>query len=162
MRGLSLEAAHTRPQRGRGSARLQTRGDFFVANGNAPERWEILLVERDPALREVASAWLRANDYAVREASTYSGAIVHLASGRCDLVVFDVSLASAEELTVLFWFGRRRPRVPVIGTLHEELAPRARECALELGIRFLLVKPFRLPVLLDTVRCALTTARLRT
>jgi DNA-binding response OmpR family regulator len=133
-----------------------------VANGNARERSEILLVERDPALREVASAWLRANDYAVREAATHSAAIVQLASGRYDLVVFDVSLASAEELTVLFWLGRRHPRVPVIGTLHEELGPRARECALELGIRFLLVKPFRLPVLLDTVRCALTTARLRT
>ena len=44
----------------------------------------------------------------------------------------------------------------MIGTLHEELTPRARECARELGIRLLLVKPYRLPALLEAVRYALT------
>ena len=133
-----------------------------MGKDNAPACAEILLVERDPSLREVASAWLRANDYAVREAANHSAAVVELACGRYDLVVFDVSLASAEELTVLFWLSGRHPRVPVIGTLHEELTPRARECALELGIRLLLVKPYRLPVLLDTVRYALTAGQRRT
>ena len=118
---------------------------------------EILLVERDATLREVTSAWLRANDYAVREAANHSAAILQLVSARYDLVVFDVSLASAEQLTFAFWLGARRPRVPVIGTLHEELTPRTRKCARELGIRLLLVKPYRLPVLLEAVRYALTT-----
>ncbi len=132
-----------------------------MGKDNAPACAEILLVERDASLREVASAWLRANDYVVREAANHSAAIVELASGRYDLVVFDVSLASAEELTVLFWLGGHHPRVPVIGTIHEELTPRARECALELGIRLLLVKPFRLPVLLEAVRYALRNGQRR-
>ena len=114
---------------------------------------EILLVERDPSLREVASAWLRANDYAVREAANHSAAVVELACGRYDLVVFDVSLASAEQLTFAFWLGARRPRVPVIGTLHEELTPGHANVA---GIQLLLVKPYRLPALLEAVRHALT------
>jgi CheY-like chemotaxis protein len=116
-------------------------------------------VERDACLREVASAWLRANEYMVREVANHSEAVLELACGRYDLVVFDVSLASAEELTVLVWLGDRYPRVPVIGTLHEEITPRARECAVELGMRLLLVKPYRLPALLDAVRYALTSAR---
>jgi CheY-like chemotaxis protein len=128
----------------------------LVEKTNAPACAEILLVERDAALREAASAWLRANDYAVREAANHSAAILQLVSARYDLVVYDVSLASAEQLTFAFWLGARRPRVPVIGTLHEELTPRARECARELGMRLLLVKPYRLPVLLEAVRHALT------
>jgi DNA-binding response OmpR family regulator len=128
----------------------------LVERRNARAGAEILLVERDAALREVTSAWLRANDYAVREAASHSAAVLQLVSGRYDLVVFDVSLASAEQLTFAFWLGARRPRVPVIGTLHEKLTPRARECARELGIRLLLVKPYRLPVLLEAVRYALT------
>lgn len=127
-----------------------------MERNNARACTEILLVERDASLREVTSAWLRANDYAVREAANHSAAIVDLASWRYDLVVFDVSLASAEEVSVLFWLAGRHPRVPVIGTLHEGLTPRARECARELGIRLLLVKPYRLSALLETVRFALT------
>lgn len=127
-----------------------------MERNNARACAEILLVERDASLREVTSAWLRVNDYAVREAANHSAAVVELASGRYDLVVFDVSLESAEELSVLFWLAGLHPRVPVIGTLHEELTPQARECARELGIRLLLVKPYRLPALLETVRFALT------
>ena len=78
-----------------------------MERNNARASAEILLVERDAALREVTSAWLRANDYAVREAANQSAAVLQLVSGRYDLVVFDISLASAEELTFVFWLGAR-------------------------------------------------------
>lgn len=117
---------------------------------------QILLVERNASLRESASAWLRANDYSVREVASQSDAIIQLASTHYDLVVADISLASAEELTLLVWLGSKHPRIPVIGTLREEPTPETRECALELGMRLLLVKPYRLAALLDAVRCALT------
>lgn len=94
-----------------------------------------------------------------RPGRDHSEAVVELACGRYDLVVFDVSLASAEELTVLLWLGDRYPRTPVIGTLHEEIMLRARECALEFGMRLLLVKPYRLPALLDAARYTLTTSQ---
>ena len=150
-------------QRGRSFTRHSTvgRGDFVKKN-NARAPAQILVVERDASLREVTSAWLRANDYAVREAANHSSAVLELVCGRYDLVVFDIRLASAEELTFAFWLGARYPRVPVIGTLHEELTPRARECALELGIRLLLVKPYRLSALLETVRYALANRHRRT
>jgi len=140
------------------NVRLRKDGELVRPNG-ASQQAEILLVERSASLREVAAAWLQANDYMVREAANHSAAVAELACHRYDLVVFDISLASAEELTFPFWLGARHPRVPVIGTLHEELTPRARECALELGIRLLLVKPYRLPALLDAVRYALAPER---
>jgi DNA-binding NarL/FixJ family response regulator len=70
-------------------------------------------------------------------------------------VVADISLASAEELTLLFWLGRRHPRIPVIGMLRDQLTPGARKCARQLGIRQLLVKPYSLAALLEAVKWTL-------
>jgi hypothetical protein len=88
-----------------------------------------------------------------RCAGRNQAAVVELASGRYDLVVFDVSLKAPRSWYCLAcWAASARS-----GDRHiaRRFTPRARECARELGIRLLLVKPYRLPAV-ETVRFALT------
>jgi CheY-like chemotaxis protein len=87
----------------------------------ARRRGEILLVERNAFQRETASAWLRAHDYAVREVANQSDAIAQLSYTPYDVVVADISLVSAEALTLVVWLARQAPRIPVIGMLREQL-----------------------------------------
>jgi two-component system response regulator GlrR len=125
--------------------------------GTRPPCGHILLVERKALLRDAAAMWLGTNDYFVRAVATRSEAIVELASNRYELVITDINLDSAEELTLPVWLNLKHPEIPLIGTLSEELTPEARGCARQLGMRLFLVKPYRLPALLDAVKCALTT-----
>lgn len=129
----------------------------MTTTSTRPPCGHILLVERRAQLRDTAAAWLSAHDYFVRAVATHSEAIVELASNRYEVVITDINLDSAEELTLPVWLSLKHPEIPLIGTLREALTPEARGCARQLGMRQLLVKPYHLPALLDAVRCALKT-----
>ena len=131
----------------------------MTTTSTRPPCGHILLVERRAPLRDTAAAWLSAHDYFVRAVATHSEAIAELASNRYGVVITDINLDSAEELTLPVWLSLKHPEIPLIGTLREELTPEGRGCARQLGMRLLLVKPYRLPALLDAVKCALMHGR---
>jgi len=115
----------------------------------------LLVVERNAFLRETAALWLEANDFSVDEAATQSEAITRIASSRYDAVIADVSLDSAEELILPVWLSVKHRATPLIGTVRKQLTPETRRSAEQLGMRQLLVKPYRLPALLEAVESVL-------
>ena len=145
----------TRTTLGHERKRKLQRRSMTTTGTHAPYT-HILLVERKATLRDTAAVWLSAHDYFVRAVATHSEAIAELASNRYEVVITDISLDSAEELTLPVWLSLKHPEIPLIGTLREEPTAQARGRARQLGMRRLLVKPYRLAALLDAVKCALT------
>ena len=120
-------------------------------------RFTILVVEDEPAVRMIAADILREAGYNVMETSTATEAMVVLSSQRVDLVFSDVLMpGSIGGLTLAGWIKANRPKVPVI--LCSGISVVSRYLHGREGITFL-AKPFGTNDLLGLVERLLADAR---
>lgn len=113
----------------------------------------VLVVDDEPGIIEIASAYLRKDGYVVRTASTGQRALDAVATQAPDLVVLDLMLPdmSGEEVCSTL---RRRSAVPIL-MLTAKSAEADRLRGLALGADDYLVKPFSPRELVARVRAIL-------
>lgn len=120
----------------------------------------ILLIESDPALREITVGWLSEDHAHVQAAATAAEGIDLLSSFAPDVVVCDMRLTDRLGLEVLGIVHQRCPDTQVIMTSTVADTHMVVQ-ALRLGAADYLFKPLKQPVmLLHAVRRALADARL--
>jgi CheY-like chemotaxis protein len=114
---------------------------------------QILVVEDDPAIRELVSEVLRDDGYEVREAGNGAEALDKLRDAPPDLIVLDLMMpvmdgwTFVEECRRQDWCGE----VPIIVTSASHDLPRTADHLRELGVRTCLAKPFDVDALLALV-----------
>ncbi len=122
----------------------------------------LLVVEDDPAILEMVQEALRAESYRVAVAADFKQAVDALTHARFDLVLADALGATAAEPEAERWAVLERIRdlagysPVVIFSAHRE---RDFDGFEERGFRDLLLKPFDLDELLDTVQRNLSDER---
>ncbi len=117
----------------------------------------ILVVDDDPAIREMVALTLEKSGHVVVRASGVRAARAALASSAIDLVVCDIYMPGENGLDLLAEVRHARPELPVIlmtarGTIETA------SLASRIGAFDYLAKPFDLGALLDRVRAALAPA----
>ena len=113
----------------------------------------VLVVDDEPMVREVVSAYLSREGFQVTEAADGKTALSHLERQSTDLVVLDVMLPEADGYSVLAEL-RRRSHIPVILLTARGEEP-DRVLGLELGADDYVVKPFSPRELAARVRTVL-------
>jgi len=113
----------------------------------------ILVVDDEPMVREVVSAYLDREGFQVIEARTGSDALEILRTGKASLVILDVMLPEVDGLSVLSEV-RRHSDIPVI-LLTARAEESDRIVGLELGADDYVVKPFSPRELVARVRTVL-------
>jgi DNA-binding response OmpR family regulator len=109
----------------------------------------ILVVEDEPAIRNLIVMALTNEGYAVRQAWSGTGAVQQAASERPDLVVLDIMLPGLDGFAVAEELRRHYgPELPIIAM---SAASRLLEQAREMGANGYLSKPFDLDELVETV-----------
>jgi two-component system KDP operon response regulator KdpE len=113
----------------------------------------ILVVEDEPALRNILRALFEAQNYRFAEASTAARALIEARSHKPDIVLVDLGLPDGDGVTVI-----RRVRgwsaVPII-VLSARTMEEQKIAALDAGADDYVTKPFSAPELLARVRAAL-------
>lgn len=113
----------------------------------------LLIVEDEPAVREIVGEYLRGRGAAVEEAGTLAAARERLAATRFDLVLSDVRLPDGEGVDLLL--ESRTAEAPVPFVMMSAYATAENAIALLGGGAIdLLLKPFRLRDLHATVQRA--------
>jgi DNA-binding response OmpR family regulator len=116
----------------------------------------VLLIDDDPRLGELLTAWLAQNDVALEHARDGQAGLTQLAAGAYDAVLLDVMMPGIDGLEVLRRI-RARSKVPVIMlTARGDEADRV--AGLELGADDYIPKPFSPRELLARVRAVLRRA----
>ena len=121
-------------------------------------RAQLLILDNDQGIVELAAWFLERKGYAVRTAKSFEEARARCAEAWPDLLLSDLDLgleSGAEELPKLSAAGRLPPTLIVSGYLDAELAERL--CALP-EVLGTLVKPFDLPVLEERLEECLARA----
>lgn len=116
-------------------------------------RGQVLVVDDEPMVREVVTAYLQRDGFRVTSAGDGRSALHLLADDPVDLVVLDVMLPEVDGLTVLTRI-RQRASVPVILLTARSDEP-DRVLGLELGADDYVVKPFSPRELVARVRTVL-------
>jgi DNA-binding response OmpR family regulator len=116
----------------------------------------VLVVDDEPMVREVVTAYLSREGFEVTEAGDGKTALSHLDRQSADLVVLDVMLPEADGYSVLAEL-RRRSNIPVILLTARGEEP-DRVLGLELGADDYVVKPFSPRELAARVRTVLKRA----
>ena len=116
----------------------------------------VLVVDDEPGILEIASAYLRRDGFTVRTATTGQRALDAVATQAPDLIVLDLMLPdiSGEEVCATL---RRSSAVPII-MLTAKAAAGARHRGLALGADDYLVKPFSPRELVARARAVLRRA----
>jgi two-component system, OmpR family, phosphate regulon response regulator PhoB len=104
-------------------------------------RGHVLVVDDEPMVREVITAYLERDGYRVTGVADGAAALRWLAVGRPDLIVLDLMLPAVDGLSVLAQLRRSAPGPPVIVVTARGEEP-DRVLGLELGADDYLVKPF--------------------
>ena len=120
-------------------------------------RRRVLVVDDEPMVREVVTAYLEREGYLVEEAADGRDALRHLAARTPDLVVLDVMLPAVDGFEILSAL-RKVSDVPVILLTARTEEP-DRVLGLELGADDYVVKPFSPRELAARVRSVLRRAR---
>jgi two-component system, OmpR family, response regulator len=116
----------------------------------------ILVVDDDPAMRELIGDYLRENDFRVTTAATGAEMAAALSEHALDLVVLDLKLPDADG-TQIARRVRETSSLPII-VVTGRLDEADRVMALELGADDYLTKPFSLRELLARIRTVLRRA----
>lgn len=140
------------PAGGPGPARLASVGASGTASHASPRR--ILLIDDDTAVREVLAEMLRTADYEVVEAATGTTGLGFLRASPFDLVFTDLGMPDMNGWEVAARARAVRPdtRVGIITGWDVRIDETRRRA---LGVEVVIVKPFRLQQVLDTVRGAI-------
>ena len=136
---------------------LQHAAVSFAPSNDQPPL--VLVVDDDPAIRQLCSVNLQLEGLSVLEAADVPGALAQARSTLPDLVVTDITMPGLDgfQLAAELRRDERTHRVPVIflsGELREENEARARE----LGALGYITKPFDPAELVSLVAGALTRA----
>ena len=122
---------------------------------NSHRQQRILLVDDEPAFRELAGRWLAKHDYHVRSAGSLAQAEQAIAEFDADLVLLDLSMPPSfdpqETLQAMGLFAGR-PVIIITGHADRELALKA----VELGAWDFIAKPIDPELLAVVVRRAIT------
>jgi two-component system, OmpR family, KDP operon response regulator KdpE len=113
----------------------------------------VLVVEDDPALRNVLGTLLVANGYRFAEASTGERGVIETRSHRPDLVIVDLGLPDRDGATVIREV-RSFSTVPIL-VLSARSMESQKILALDAGADDYVTKPFSTPELMARVRAAL-------
>ena len=113
----------------------------------------ILLVEDDPAIRNVLKALLGSERFRLAEAATAARAEVEARAGKPDLLLVDLGLPDGDGVAVIRNVRKWSP-VPII-VLSARTAEDQKIAALDAGADDYVTKPFSAPELLARVRAAL-------
>jgi two-component system, OmpR family, KDP operon response regulator KdpE len=113
----------------------------------------ILVIEDDPALRNIVGTLLAANGYRVADASTGERGLIEARSRRPDLVIVDLGLPDRDGATVIREIRLLSP-VPIL-VLSARTMESRKISALDAGADDYVTKPFSTPELLARVRAAL-------
>jgi two-component system KDP operon response regulator KdpE len=113
----------------------------------------ILVIEDDPAIRNVLRVLLQAEQYRVVEAATAARAVIEARSHRPDLLLVDLGLPDGDGLKVIRDV-RAWSVVPIV-VLSARTMETQKIAALDVGADDYVTKPFSAPELLARVRAAL-------
>lgn len=113
----------------------------------------ILVIEDDPAIRNVLRVLLQAEHYRVVEAATAARAVIEARSHRPDLLLVDLGLPDGDGLKVIRDV-RAWSVVPIV-VLSARTMETQKIAALDAGADDYVTKPFSAPELLARVRAAL-------
>jgi two-component system C4-dicarboxylate transport response regulator DctD len=114
-------------------------------------RWDVLVVDDEPVVRDAARLVLEQEGLRVALAPDGESALAHEALGECRLVLCDMMMPGRDGLEVVAEIRARRPDVAIVlitGYATSENASRA----LQAGATAFLAKPFDEAELLDQVR----------
>lgn len=114
--------------------------------------YRILVVEDDPAIRNVLKALLESERFRYAEAATVARAKIEARTNRPDLLLVDLGLPDGDGLTVIRHVREWSP-VPIM-VLSARTAENQKVAALDAGADDYVTKPFSAPELLARVRAA--------
>ena len=117
----------------------------------------ILVVDDDPAIRDVVGTYLESHNYRVSLAPDGRAMAGILSAGTVDLILLDLKLASEDGLELMRGLNARSA-VPIIVMTGHRRDETDRVVGLELGADDYLVKPFGLRELLARIRAVLRRA----
>jgi DNA-binding NtrC family response regulator len=118
------------------------------------ERWDVLVVDDEPVVREGIRRVLEAAGMRVATAENAESAIAHPSVAGCRLVMCDLMLPDHSGIQVLRSLRKARPGLPVV-MITGYATSENHEMALEAGATDFLAKPFEESELLEVVRRAL-------
>lgn len=121
----------------------------------------VLVVDDDPSMVLLITAWLRAEGFGIDTAGDGAGCIDALARSLPDCVLLDIRLPDQSGVEVLTQIRQRHPRLPVI-MLTAEKSVDTVVAAMQAGAWDYLPKPLEAPKLQATVRNAVRQHRLAT
>jgi excisionase family DNA binding protein len=122
--------------------------------GGPNERPGILVVDDDPAIRELLAKALTAAGYRVDLAADGPVALARLAESAYDLLITDLKMPGQDGLSLIREARTTSPSLPVIVITGYSSEATAIE-AINLGVAGYLTKPFRLPRILAATARAL-------
>jgi len=118
------------------------------------DRHRVLVVDDEPAVRELLEKTLTLADYAVDTAADGPSALDRLRATEYKLLITDLKMPGMDGLSVIREARRIRPELPVVIITGCSTEASAIE-AINLGVVGYLTKPFRLPRVLATAARAL-------
>jgi DNA-binding NtrC family response regulator len=118
----------------------------------------ILVVDDEPAVRDLTVEFLRRSGYKPHGVPTARRALDLLDEEQFDLVVSDVVMPEMTGVELLYELLRRKPDLPVILMTGGSKEPERTTRAVELGAVGLLYKPFSHAELNDMVASALESS----
>jgi excisionase family DNA binding protein len=128
------------------------RADRGSASGK--DSFVILVVDDEPAVRELLARTLGTKGYTVDTAPDGASAIERLASVKYDLLITDLKMPGMDGLSVIREARRSLPDLPVVVITGYSTEASAIE-AINLGVTGYLTKPFRVPRVLAVTARAL-------
>lgn len=121
------------------------------------ERWDVLVIDDEPVVRDAARLVLEQEGLRVALAADGDEGLAHEAMDQCRLVLCDIMMPGRDGFDVVADIRARRPEVPILvitGYATTAMAARALDC----GATAFLAKPFDDEELLEHVRRLLERA----
>jgi two-component system response regulator ResD len=115
------------------------------------ERWDVLVIDDEPVVRDATRLVLQEEGWRVAVAPDGDTGLAHEALATCRLVLCDMMLPGRDGLDVVAQIRARRPELPIVLMTGYATAANAAR-GLEAGATAFLAKPFDDSELLDQVR----------